>query len=257
MAMNFHEYFEGWISEQNQHLQDLISASRNNRDINHADSDRLLSALVQRVLRHYEQYYRAKSIFTTSGSVLRMLTPSWRSLLENGFLWIGGWRPTMAFHLLYSKFGLQLQSGLSDLIHGRSTGDLADLSHDQLHRVDELQRRTIIEERETTEKMARVQETVADGKMVELSQEATEGGDNDTDMVVRVAVALTDKEDELEEMIHKADDLRLRTLKGVINILTPMQSVHFLIAAAELHLRVHEWGKKKDEDLRPPPPPLN
>ena len=85
--------------------------------------------------------------------------------------------------------------------------------------------------------------------MVELSQKATEGGGGSgDDMVVRIELALAHKEDELEEMIHKADDLRLRTLKGILDILTPMQSVHFLIVAAELHLRVHEWGRKKDEE---------
>jgi hypothetical protein len=44
-----------------------------------------------------------------------------------------------------------------------------------------------------------------------------------------------------------AFDLLLRALKGVLEILTPIQAVHFLIAAAELHSRLHDWGKKKDD----------
>ena len=153
----------------------------------------------------------------------------------------------MAFHLLYSKSGLQFESGLADLIRGLSTGDLGDMSHEQLCRVDELQRKTIREEREMTENMARIQETVADSKMVELSEAATEEGDGGDDLGERVESALKHKEEGLEEMLRKADDLRLRTLKGVLDILTPMQCVHFLIAAAELHLRLHKWGKNKDE----------
>ena len=71
----------------------------------------------------------------------------------------------MAFHLLYSKCGLQLERGLSDLImRGLSTGDLANMSHHQFRRVDDLQRRTIREEREITEDMARIQETVHGSK---------------------------------------------------------------------------------------------
>jgi hypothetical protein len=46
---------------------------------------------------------------------------------------------------------------------------------------------------------------------------------------------------------HLAFDLLLRALKGVLEILTPIQAVHFLIAAAELHSRLHDWGKKKDD----------
>lgn len=62
----------------------------------------------------------------------------------------------------------------------------------------------------------------------------------------RVESTLAPKEEELEEVLQKADDLRLTTLKAVIEILTPIQAVHFLITAAELHLRLHDWGKKKD-----------
>ncbi|KAL7255255.1 hypothetical protein ACSBR1_009418 [Camellia fascicularis] len=57
--------------------------------------------------------------------------------------------------------------------------------------------------------MVKHQETVADLSMVELSQ-------------------------------------ALRTLKEVVDILSAIQAVHFLITAAELHLRLHEWGKKSD-----------
>jgi hypothetical protein len=52
--------------------------------------------------------------------------------------------------------------------------DLGDLSPTQLTHVDELQRRTIREERDITEKMAKIQETVADQSMFELSHIVTE-----------------------------------------------------------------------------------
>lgn len=133
------------------------------------------------------------------------------------------------------------------------TGDLADLSPSQLVRIDELQRNTIRDEKELTEKLAKQQETVADTSMVELSHVVTEllsqdesgrspGGIEEE----RVNSTLAPKENGLEEILEKADNLRLRTLKSVIDILTPTQAVHFLIAAAELHLRLHEWGKRRD-----------
>lgn len=246
---SFPRFFERWLVQQNQHLQSLISVSKQHTCAKTEDKANL-RRLINGVIQHYEQYYQAKSRCAKQ-DVLGMLTPSWTSTLEDAFMWIGGWRPTMAFHLLYSKSGLQLEQQLANLIRGLSTCDLADLSPSQLTKVDELQRRTIREERDITEKMAKHQESVADQSMVELSHIVTElttsGGDGVED---RVDSALALKEEGLEEILHKADDLRLRTLKAILDVLTPIQAVHFLIGAAELHLRFHDWGMNKDASRR-------
>ncbi|CAN1142728.1 Protein DOG1-like 3 [Linum perenne] len=102
-----------------------------------------------------------------------MLSPSWTSSLEDAFLWIGGWRPYMAYHLLCSKSGLQF-SYSSQTIQGLTSTDFAGLSTAQFRRMDELQRRTIKEEKILTEKMAKVQELVAVASMVELSHTVTQ-----------------------------------------------------------------------------------
>ncbi|KAL3584195.1 hypothetical protein D5086_015256 [Populus alba] len=217
----FRKFFECWLGEQNNYLEQLISTCKDydhNRKNSPQSSQATLQPLINRVLEHYEHYYRSKSRWAKD-DVLSMLSPSWTSTLEHAFLWIGGWRPTVAFHLLYSKSGHQLEAQLHELICGLGTGDLGDLSASQLTRVDQLQRKTVREENELTEKLAKHQETVADSSMVELAH---------------------------EEILQMADDLRLRTIKSVIEILTPIQAVHFLIAAAELHLRLHDWGKKGD-----------
>ncbi|EXB53541.1 hypothetical protein L484_007912 [Morus notabilis] len=259
---SFQKFFECWLSGQNQHLQELISAAKSPAS---AADEAALRSLIERVVKHYECYYRAKATWSRR-DVLAMLTPSWRSTLEDAFLWIGGWRPSMAFHLLYSKSGLQLEAPgrLSELINAMTTTtatataireDLADISPEQLSRVDGLQRRTIKEEKEISEEMAKRQETLAAPDIVELSHVVSEqmtaggGGSRDGDEEEeeeRVETALKPKEKGLEEVLERADELRLRTLKDVIHLLTPIQAVHFLIAAAELHLRIHEWGKKRD-----------
>ncbi|CAN1841641.1 Protein DOG1-like 3 [Linum perenne] len=204
-------------------------------------------------MEHYEEYYRKKSEWAHR-NVLSMMSPSWRTTLEDAFLWIGGWRPSMAFHLIYSKSGLQLDSMMQNLLRGLPTTshDLADLSSEQLSRMDELQRRTIREERNITEEIATVQESVADASMVELSHVASqmmmmEGGQGDERMKDQVDSALTTKEKKLEEILRVADELRLATLRAIVDVLTPIQAVHFLIAVAELHLRVHDWGKRRDD----------
>ncbi|KAK9950252.1 hypothetical protein M0R45_005753 [Rubus argutus] len=254
---SFQTFFERWLSEQNQHLHHLILASQhnhsNNKNNNNAEDEDdpvLLGVLVERVVKHYETYYEVKSRWAEQ-DVLAMLSPPWTSSLEDAFFWIGGWRPSMAFHLLYAKSGLQLEAQLTELMQGLSTGDLADLSQRQLAQVDQLQMRTIEQEKHITHKMAKLQDTIADTQMVELSHVVTEMMRNNGHEEVDhhqdlVESTLASKEKDLEVMLHRADELRLRTIKKMTHILTPIQATHFLIAAAELHLRLHDWGKKKD-----------
>ncbi|CAN1301297.1 Protein DOG1-like 3 [Linum perenne] len=251
-SSSFKDFFERWLVEQEQLLQVLTSASaaENQPDF--------LQLLVDRVMEHYQKYYRAKSDWA-SQDVLSMLSPSWTSSLEDAFLWIGGWRPSMAYHLLCSKSGLQFTDSsqtIQGLIQCLTSTDLAGLSTVQFRRMDELQRWTIKEEKILTEKMAKVQESVADASMVELSHTVTQmmqsgGGGSDelgpSLLNDRVDMALMAKEKKMEEILQLADDLRLSTLRLIIvEILTPIQAVHFLIAIAELHLRFHDWGKQRD-----------
>lgn len=246
---SFHKFFESWLVEQNQDLDQLVRASK---EVNGVEENnrRVLSPLIQTVIQHYENYYKEKST-SAKEDVLGMLNPTWRSNLEDAFLWIGGWRPSMAFHLLYSKSGLQLEAGFHDLFRGISTGDLGDLSGIQLGKIDELQNKTLREEKKLSERLAKVQETMADTSMVELSHIVSEilreeGRQVEENEEEKVKNNIAKKEENLLEVLRKADDLRLRTLKEILGILKPIQAVHFLIAAAELHLRIHEWGMKKD-----------
>ncbi|KAL9233370.1 hypothetical protein vseg_008383 [Gypsophila vaccaria] len=253
---SFGKFFEMWLGEQNRDLEALVVAVKSKPESTQpelrAEWIRSVEELVDRVMSHYEDYYRVK-FESTKQDVVRMLSPTWRSHLEDTFLWVGGWRPSMAFHLLYSVAGFQVEAGLSELTRGFSTGDLADLSLSQLNQVNELQKRTIMAEKALTETLAAQQETVADASMVELSHLATElTRDTDTrdDSVgQRVDATLAKKEDKLVDILHEADGLRLRTLKKVVEILSPIQAAHLLIGAAELHLRVHEWGQKRDANV--------
>lgn len=247
----FHKFFECWISEQNSYLEELLTAANNHNQTENDDA--VLIPLIQRVVRHYEQYYQAKSNWEKRDAI-SMFSPTWRSKLEDAFLWIGGWRPTLAIHLLYSKSGIQLEAKIGDLIRGLTTGDLGDISPNQMNRIDELQKKTIHEERVLTEKFAKEQESVADRSMVELSNAVSEmiraeNGGDDGENEEKVDSMLDEKKHNLEELLHMADDLRLETLKAVLEILKPIQAVYFLVAAAELHLRLHEWGRKRDANV--------
>ncbi|KAL5053228.1 hypothetical protein RYX36_033910 [Vicia faba] len=246
---SFHNFFECWMVEQNKYLNELVAANSAQSQL----TDDTMHTLIDKVVEHHEYYYREKARCAKK-DVLSMFSPPWLSSLEAAFLWIGGWRPSMAFHLLYSKCSMQFQARLNDLIRGQKTCDLGDLSASQLTEFDDLQRRTIREEREITNMMAEHHETMADASMVELSHVISEmigqGENEKKELEERIESVLEAKLEGLEKILHRADDLRLRALQGIVNILTPKQAIYFLIAAAELHLRLHEWGKKKDDAKR-------
>ncbi|XP_011075022.1 protein DOG1-like 3 [Sesamum indicum] len=243
---NFEEFYIRWKEKQNLHLHDLITTATK------PSPSSSFPALVDRVISHYEEYYRVKSK-SIKTDVLLILSAPWKTGLEVAFNWVGGWRPSAAFHLLYSKSGLQLEAKLSELTKGVDMGDLSDLSSAQLSRMDKLQRITIQQEREISEKVAKRQERAADWEMVELSHDVSElartqgGQSNNSKMARAVDSTLKHKEKDLQLVVQSADNLRLKTLKSIVDILSPIQAVHFLIAAAELHLRIHDWGKVKEE----------
>lgn len=243
---SFQEFYRKWKDEQKQQLDLLVVASK-------TDSSSSLSVLVSTVVAHYENYYTAKSNCAKTDVVL-VLSPPWITSLEDAFVWVGGWRPTTAFHLLYSKSGIQFEAKFSAVVNAAATAtlDLGDLSSDQLRLIDQLQRSTVTEERRINEKVAKQQEKVADAEMVELSHDVSElsrveGEDTTTFDIGRIESALNSKEEGFQKILQSADDLRLGTLKAVVDILSPIQAVHFLIAAGELMLRLHEWGGEKEE----------
>ncbi|KAI7756223.1 hypothetical protein M8C21_000895 [Ambrosia artemisiifolia] len=248
----FHSFFDRWLGELNNHLQQLVSVAKHHQyDDNEHDSD--LCMLIDRSVGHYEEYYKVKSE-AAKEDIISMFSHKWLTSLEDAFLWITGWRPTTAIHLLYSKSGIQFETKETELTPIFTYGDLGNLSLDQINRINELQKKTVREERKISEKMAKLQESAADKPMVHLSNvisemmrmETDDGGENSDR---RVESTLEPKKDKWEKVLNMADSLRMETLKSVIEILTPIQAVYFLIAAAELHLRLHDWGLKMDAEL--------
>lgn len=245
-ADSFATFFESWLADQNCDLDSLLAAASSPTPPTADDAaarDRHLRSLVSAVLSHYENYYRAKQS-SARRDLLPMFSPTWTSSTENLLLWAGGWRPAMVFQLLYSKCGIQVESNLEELIGGDITWNLADVDGDQLERIDRLHQATLKREKEVSEEEASAQEKVAGEKMVRLSHAITETGGG----VEMMEEEMKEKVEAMAEVLRKADCLRIETLKALVEVLRPIQAVHFLIAAAELHLRVHEFGRKKDKE---------
>ncbi|KAJ3691013.1 hypothetical protein LUZ61_020177 [Rhynchospora tenuis] len=228
----FDSFFEHFMAEQSRHLTDLRAAATAHPRPPITD----LQKLVEQVMSHYENYYRTKSA-CAQHDVTLMLSPTWTSSTEDLFMWAGGWRPTTAFHLLYSKSSIQLEAQLDEILKGLRTADLSNLSAVQLQAVHDLHRSTIKTERAISEKLAVVQKEVAAKEMVEIAGAAGEGMEGEMEKKRECALSV----------LQQADQLRIDTIKGIVGILECFQAVHFLIAAAELHLAVHEYGKGKDE----------
>nr|GEV31655.1 reverse transcriptase domain-containing protein [Tanacetum cinerariifolium] len=132
--------------------------------------------------------------------------------LEDAFSWIAGWRPTTMIHLLYSKPSHQLYARLDDSVQNYFSTGVVDLS----------------------------------STASEILRKNNDGDEEIKENVQTLNSLLGSKEDKLEEVLHMADGLRMETLKSIVEILTLLQAVRFLIAAAKLHLRLHDCGQKRD-----------
>lgn len=120
------------------------------------------------------------------------------------------------------------------------------MTEEQARKIEELRKRTRMEEEKVEREMERQQVAMADRKMVELvklTTRARNGGGGGGDAVAEVA--LKGVLAGLERVMKASDCVRLKTLKGVLDVLSPMQCVDFLAANTAMQLRLRQWGKKK------------
>ncbi|GLT48627.1 hypothetical protein SLA2020_222410 [Shorea laevis] len=223
MTSSFHSFYDTWFGQLKHLVQQLCSAPKPPTTQDHL---RHLEQLVDKLLSHYSEYYRVKST-AAEHDVLEIFAAPWASSLERSLHWIGGWRPTTVFHLVYTESSILFESHIIDILRGLKTGDLGDLSPNQFRRVSELQCETVKEENAITDELSEWQSSVS---------ELVGASCTDVDqMIGRLVIVL-----------RKADELRLKTLRRVVELLTPQQAVEFLIAAAELQFGVHSWGVNLD-----------
>lgn len=202
-------FLRDWLERHEHFHRELISAPR--------DSDEHLRRLVGRVLDHYHEYYAAKSR-AAAGDVLSLFFPSWLTSYECTFLWISGWKPSLAFRLLRAA--------------------VTPLTEPEQRAVGELQRETALAERELTEELARVQEAFAMPQVLGYVPGVLRGPAREE--------AVGELVGDLERLVVAADALRARTVYNLVGILSPVQSVDFLAAAAELHFCIRRWGSRRD-----------
>ncbi|KAL3014055.1 hypothetical protein AAZX31_06G086600 [Glycine max] len=139
--------------------------------------------------------------------VYLLFSPPWLSAYERALLWIGDYKPS--------------------LIHRLVDGAVKGLTAEQRGRVERTRDKTKRAERELTEAVASVQESMASRRMLELT---------------RVGLGKA-----LEKVLERADELRALAMRKVVGILSPPRTVALLAATMHFQMRVRMWGLQRAE----------
>ena len=221
-AASFEAFLQGWMVRQRGYLDELLSAQQHYQEMQDDDDVR---QLINRVICHYGQYFEEKSKIAHQ-NVLLVFSPPWFSSLERTFLWVGGFKPGVAFQVVNAA--------------------LEVLSEEQKERLSLLNQETKVKERALNDELAKLHESVAAPPLVDMARShgrvcfsrsfMAEGGSS---------VPSTFRET-LENLVANADALRTNTSLKIFQILRPSQLVSFLVAVAELQIRIGSWGLDKD-----------
>lgn len=179
-----------WIAGQEAGLGELEAASANAASGLATDDD--LRAAVDRCMAAYQDYAVRRRELSDGEGAPAFLSPPWCTAFENSVLWLGGCRPTLAIRLLYSLCGEGLEARLDEFLGG---GDRSRSSNDgvvppggvgvtaaQLTCVNDIHRRTLRQEGALSDRLATLQEDIADRPLLPIVREravATPGCDCD------------------------------------------------------------------------------
>ncbi|KAL6198304.1 hypothetical protein ACLB2K_028096 [Fragaria x ananassa] len=227
----FTEFLEKWVCQLEQLQHQLLKLSQEKSTLQlHNEAE--LQALVSRVTNLHKEYYTAKWA-AAHQDVLAFFCPVWSNPLENAFSWLTGWKPSMLFKLMRKA-------------------RLRNLSEQQLRKIEELRLKIRYEEERVEREMERQQVAMAGRKMVELARLATRvrnGGGAVVEVEGMVDIAMKVILNGLERVMKAADCVRLKALKGLLDLLSPLQCVEFLAATGMVQIRLRQWGRKRSNVL--------
>ncbi|KAL0398456.1 UNVERIFIED_CONTAM: protein DELAY OF GERMINATION 1 [Sesamum radiatum] len=234
--------FREWMTLQEQDLSELLQSLRLNNADGH-DHTAELSQLVEKNIRHFQEYV-GRRVSLAREDVCPYFSPTWCTSLEGSMLWAGGCRPSIFIRLVYALSGKEISSRLEEYLRGNRTGGLGELSSSQINSINSLQLKTIREEEKLSSKLASMQEEMADQPIAIIAKELAAHSEASTEAdeaLNTLAVSMT-------SMLEEADNLRLNTLKELTSILTPVQAVDLIATAKKLHLCIHAWGRRRDQE---------
>ncbi|KAL5226549.1 hypothetical protein ABZP36_014814 [Zizania latifolia] len=270
--------YQRWIAGQEASLGELEAASANAAAGRATDAE--LRAEVERCMRGYAEYAACRrTLAREDGAAL--FAPRWCTSFENSVLWLGGCRPSLTIRLLYSLSGEGLEAQIEEFISGREAAisavrgmGLLGITARQLELVNNLHRRTLRDEDALSDRLATLQEDIADRPLLPIVRERErERGTAVAALGTRgdgfagpagavdaeVDAAMATYKAGLGKLLEEADELRLSTTRTLATeILTPRQAVETLVAAKQLHLAVRDWSRRGEvaAHSQPARPPL-
>lgn len=232
---NFGDFFEQWMSQLEEYVQLLVHARREKSQEDHHEEN--LKALVDRLTQHHKDYYTAKWTGIQE-DVFVFFSPPWLTPRAKAYSWITGWRPSAIFSLVASLKRGQVLPGAT------TTTSLADLTHQQQRSLESLRGRIRVEEDNVEREMERQQLSVAGPKMVRLVMLVTAIKNKERPPLPHVdgmvKAALKELMFGMETVVRMADCVRLNTLKGILDVLSPMQNVDFFAASSMLLIEMRK-----------------
>ncbi|CAH1448553.1 unnamed protein product [Lactuca virosa] len=215
----FCEFYEKWVCQLEEYLRFLV------QDYTH-ESD--YENLVAKMTTHHKNYYKFKWA-AAHEDVCAFFSPVWLTPFENAYLWVTGWKPSAVFRFV-------------DSLRLTGTG-LVDLTEEQVKKIEGLRMKIKMEEEKVEREMERQQVGMADRRMVEMVRYMRYGGGGGGGDAVAV-VAVKGLLSGLERVMKMGDCVRLKTLKGLLDLMNPKQCVELLAAQSMFHVELRKWGKK-------------
>lgn len=217
---NFATFFEGWLRRQEDFLRELETLLS---PVDGFDRNQECSDIIPRVIAHYRELYREKAA-AVEEDVFNSISPPWMSAFERSLLWVSGFRPSILFPIIDSSVAAELTPG-------------------QKQRIEEVKAESRRREREITQAMARVQETVAEQPVYSLIRKVGSLEDGD---IPKLHAAVEALKKAMRAVVVNADELQGWTVAEVVEVLTPVQGVKFFAAVARFQLRARRWGVERD-----------
>ncbi|XP_015065518.1 protein DOG1-like 3 [Solanum pennellii] len=233
------EYAEcAWKSLQHEELTELEHAVGHVNN-NEKDEEKLRQ-LIEKIIKHFQEHSE-KRLHLARKDVSPFFAPASCSPLESSVLWIAGCRPSSFIRLIYALTEFEPDAHETDpCLEGIVSRKLRELSGKQLSMVNELQGKTIREERRISNKFASLQEDIVDQPLVGKMKKEGHGCE-------KADEALDEHSRHMADVIEEGDQLRMKTLKAIVNILEPVQAVEYLAAAKKMRFCVQQWGEKRDQ----------
>lgn len=219
----FHAFYEDWLQRQQNLVDQLINISATPDSPNKLHHQK---TLIDTVLSHYQQYFEEKTKLAND-DVFLLFSPTWLSSYERALLWIGDYKPSLILRL--------------------ADGAVQDLTAEQREALERVRSETRRAERELSAAMAGVQESVASPRVVECARRVGRVLDGE---IGELDAAMKGLRRALEGVSERGDELRAATVRKVLGVLRPPQTVRFLAAAMGFQLRVRRWGLERDGSRR-------